>query len=1258
MAIKKIALIQEISEENIISLESIRGSDKISAMFKKVADQLREAQIKSTGKQVAPKVDDFLYAHCIMMHAAEASLIDQDSGEPVRNKNGEAVKGWFENTKDAKGRDTIKWKSPDGVLPYRNQNLDIFPEEDLIKAHKEWVGRPLCKDHVSDSIDGVRGIIVDTHYDPKFKRVHALFALDRKNYGELARKVEAGYATSVSMGTAVGRSICTECSNVATVESEYCHHVRSRQCHGEINKDLNPLELSIVVTGADPKAKIMTVLASLNKYKANKTAESDLSAESSDPGEYPGFTHEDITATESDSLIVDRVIQVLSLLSRTSSEETKAKALDTINKMLSRSNSSLEDLAHDDLVRVMQAASSKGLDLGDEVVNKALEGFVEGDSTPERETIPAVESVSEETEVPVDDVKHSTGFDFGPISSASAQGAGDKKEESVMTFAKLVKEKRMKRNAYYQGTEDPTPGKTQYAPMGDQEKIRDNEDFHMNQDGDLGGQDGLAPGDEAAKKLVQRADLEGRRAMRAAWLKEAQNSVVELKDGSKALVDAQGNRMADDGKTKSAKKKDDDEDEDEDKKSKKSKSKKDEEDEDDKADKKSKSKKDDDEDEDEDKKSKKSKKDDEAEDEDDKPAKKKKKAYFQGTEDPTPGKVQYAPMGDQEKIRDNEDMQMNQDGDLGGQDGLVPGDEAAKKLIQRAGITGKLLTHASGDARKSKWIFASAGKPLFSVSAQEAYGDFLNDKFSEKSTYSDLFHSKDWGNAVRKVVATVGVKEAAKKLGIKLAAEPAAPAVDQALAPAPVEPAMPETTEPMDEAPAEDNEPQVDDFKSRVAPIVEQLETALEDLKVEVEGPDEGVDSLELDTINDQSLDVPMLPEAPQPEAGKMAKRITDKNMLEAYAAINDTANELCYIEDKYAEKVKDAKFVSLAEQALRDAQSVLKDAKAMIKAYASQKTAAKLKARTANRKKIAENAFDEQFVLDSEELDQVHDVAHKLDEEHHGGPEGLLAEKMEPEHKGLEGDAELGLDLDAGPMDELDLDQYKAMSTQARKAWRDSLIKAAKGYDDVYESVRSKGGTKLKDLDVKVEKDLDKVETLTEIHDAMVDVATKPIGKVRTAAETLDKWVKAAGFDVSAVDRLVAEGAVDPAVAKYWKEYWGKEGGEKAYADALLKDYDTHKKSASVEEHTARVRRAYAVGLEAQKKGIVENGQIALEQYVDTLVSLADTQFNQMKKHVAMYKAPQHLSVPVVGMNDKELNSTASVEPATKYQELFSIFS
>src|SRR6185295_4344341 len=45
------------------------------------------------------------------------------------------------------------------------------------------------------------------------------------------------------------------------IENDFCDHMRSKSCYGEINVDLSPIELSIVVNGADPQAKIKHIVA-------------------------------------------------------------------------------------------------------------------------------------------------------------------------------------------------------------------------------------------------------------------------------------------------------------------------------------------------------------------------------------------------------------------------------------------------------------------------------------------------------------------------------------------------------------------------------------------------------------------------------------------------------------------------------------------------------------------------------------------------------------------------------------------------------------------------------------------------------------------------------------------------------------------------------------------------------------------------------------------------------------------------------------
>ena len=230
-------------------LKKVKASPKILKRMEKLANNI---------KSISPRSDDFLYFSIIFLKSAEASLYDEN-GEIKKLANGEKAWGYFDEN----------WRWHGNVSPHRNNNSDIFPESELKKAASKWVGLPLCRDHESSSVDGIRGIILDTYYDEKFKQVVGLCALDRVNYPELARKVETGIVRYGSMGTAVERSICTECSNAASTPDDYCSHITTRAAYGEINVGLKPIEYSLVVQPAEPGAVLLKCIASLNKYKSD-----------------------------------------------------------------------------------------------------------------------------------------------------------------------------------------------------------------------------------------------------------------------------------------------------------------------------------------------------------------------------------------------------------------------------------------------------------------------------------------------------------------------------------------------------------------------------------------------------------------------------------------------------------------------------------------------------------------------------------------------------------------------------------------------------------------------------------------------------------------------------------------------------------------------------------------------------------------------------------------------------------------------------
>lgn len=474
----KIGELSEITSNNVHSVESVLAEindTEINDHFRKFATQL---------KRIAPKADDFLYFSAVMMTAAEASSLNAD-GTAKLTKEGSPVKvSW-----DISANGSWKWVSNDpSIKAYKNHNGDIFAEAELLKAYKKWVGKPLCIDHKSDSVDAIRGIILDTYYDRLNKRVIALCALDKVSYPELARGVTSGYKTSVSMGTRVGKAICYDCGQVATTEREFCQHMRSKSCYGEINIDLDPIELSIVVNGADPQAKIRTILAAANNLRHNLEAKE----------------------------------QELQKLSMDESSVSKFKELE------------------DDLKKI----SAK---LADLKANLEKADVSEADTAPYGQT---GDLATKETDLPNTDASLNTPARFASNNNALRSELQDLRnsvnskfqdmEKSLITLSHKIKEEIMSVNSnngmnkegYFQGAggeNEPTPHQVKYPKDPTAERLRS--DHHEKASaGDNGPVDGMHPGDKEKKELVQRAQVEDRAVRRTAALQRAKENLMKSKE--------------------------------------------------------------------------------------------------------------------------------------------------------------------------------------------------------------------------------------------------------------------------------------------------------------------------------------------------------------------------------------------------------------------------------------------------------------------------------------------------------------------------------------------------------------------------------------------------------------------------------------------------------------------------------------------------------------------------------------------------------
>ncbi len=434
-------------------------------------------------KTIAPMAKDFLYFSCVMMHAAEASLLDS-KGEIRKSADGSPVTAEWVPTSNG----GIKWVCSDpNIRPMKNANADIFPAFELKTASKKWIGRPLCLDHKSASVDMIRGVIVDTVYDDKRKRVIALCALDKKNYPDLAHKVVSGYATDVSMGTAVGRAICTEegCHRVARVESDFCEHMRAKSCYGEINLDLNPLEISLVVSGADREAKIKHIIAK-DLSGLNQAADS----------------------------LTDYVNKKIALGGVAPSDLTEIKK--DLQALVDKLTRLTEDSEKDDDEGGTEGWN--GMTRSTPAVFREEPPMTTPGGIPE--PFPTYASSTSELQRSVLGLQ---------VKLASLQTDYNRLSTMIKSEDKMTTEKK----AYFQGTVEPNPGGVMYPPEPGEAAGRA-ADKHMNGTPPfpgVGPVDGSYPGDEQAKKELQRlaSEEEERRMVRQAALEEAKKKLAARK---------------------------------------------------------------------------------------------------------------------------------------------------------------------------------------------------------------------------------------------------------------------------------------------------------------------------------------------------------------------------------------------------------------------------------------------------------------------------------------------------------------------------------------------------------------------------------------------------------------------------------------------------------------------------------------------------------------------------------------------------------
>lgn len=1145
-----------VAATDIIPTEDILSDPEIEERFKVFAANL---------KVIAPKASDFLYFTAVMMHAAEASILDKD-GNIKKDASGNNVEVKWEKTPGG----GIKWVCSDaGIMPYKNHNSDIFPELELITAHKKWIGKPLCVDHKSNEVDAVRGCIVDTYYDKAKKRVIALCALDKVSYPDLAHKVATGCSTNVSMGTGVSTAVCTDCYTAATTEKEFCHHMRNKSCYGEINLGLSPIELSIVVNGADPGAKIKQVIARDLSKAADHIAEYlDNKVSSKD-----GATHDELLAIQKDL------------------EQINLKVAKLVNSSAAQEDNSKKD------------KDSNNVNYGTTGSTTASKGLTQKE-----------------------DAENNVALDIN-VPEAVPTWAADKSLNELMTkvnqiqikldnFIKNSEDKMAQNNktAYYQGTEEPAPGKVKYPNTDDYKKIRDTQDKQMVGQTPFPGTgpvEGMHPGvqsagesEESRKKRLQRlAEISRRTAIRTAALEKAKAKAASNKQG-----------------------------------------------------------------------------------------------WYQGTEEPKPGQVQYPNETDYKKIRDTQDKQMVGQPpfpDVGPVDGLHPSPASAdekdelkrKQMLSRAKLRAQFAKVADDNGKidlgKSNWKFFSGDNLILTATVEEIAGSNPTE-----AVYDAIATEQFALNALKKIRAEGFEKtlSSLKKSGqAGLAVTEGAPGIPGDAMPPPVDMPggeMDKLDEPEGAGAPEDQianlAAEIGDSLDKARELASQIEEAAGGLDVEIEGMGDIEAASEVDFKNQKTADVNKLQ-----GMRKYLNRELHSALLESEATVKAHISELETTASILNNKDRVNSFndeerkylVSLASEGLEAVKSTFSDVDRLKAAFLRYAQGTNKLEKRAQMAKEGQDYDGEDVVTVKE------DTIKAMPPEVSSGagaakPQPVPADYDEGDPLiGVDGksviddtaNADIGdvmVDVDpenppAGTKLQLTNASVDLSTKEGRAEYRAKLAQKAIdgiGYGDMVGRAHPKGGTTPPNID-KAQQGLDLVETVLEDKTKIMEKVRKSPA-VKRQAERIQSLVVSGQLRPDQVDGLVAEG-VDADAVKYWKMMWNeaKDKESKQWAADLVKDVSQKKRASDMEAEKARIARAYDLAYKMRDTDLCE--ATSLDAQVKEILSWNDEAFNSTKRIVEK-RAAKKVSVPRVGMLDSGdvmlpfKRAEASVEPDVNIKEVF----
>lgn len=635
-----------------------------------------------------------------------------------------------------------------------------------------------------------------------------------------------------------------------------------------------------------------------------------------------------------------------------------------------------------------------------------------------------------------------------------------------------------------------------------------------------------------------------------------------------------------------------------------------------------------------------------------------KKAYPQGTTEPNLGGTTYKPdpLNEQARKSDKQMVGKKPFPGVGKTTDLYPGDLETKKLVNRAGFSGKFVKAAnSGD---SAWEIYNDDQLVLRASVNELTN-------GTAALNYNLVATKEYGQDLINKIKSFGA-DSVKSLLKKAQAIPPAPPADPNAGMAPA-PEMPDMSAPavdeVDSGKSGDPAATVKDLAANIQELASDMSEAVDQLtgeKAELENPEEvqpGMKAASFSTVAANKLRF------------ELNTELTNV-MKESIASLEDHLQEVNTVKEMYEAgslSGQDSAFAnSVVDSVVTEAKSAVADGFKLLTAflkyaYGSEAIIKRAKLEAEFNKLAQTNEDEDMDKKDDNDADDVNlmDMLNSVDsdlaavEDMMAGDDGedayaktlentTLNNKTEEVAKADDAAADDGeyvtVKDDTGvkylvPKNTMKTASFDLSTKAGRQAMRAKLASDLK-VSPMLGQAHPKGGFTT-DLAVKPESDLAKVEDLEEVQDVMLDIARKN-PKVRKDAEKIHQLVSEGKLAKEDVDDLAAYGLDKDAIA-YYKKYWGQADGGSEFASELVKEHAETKKAEELNTFKVKMARAYDLAYEMVGKGIISSDRTAISNQVDELMSFSDENFESLKKVVGKQSINKEASVrmPNVGMMD-----------------------